>query len=59
MKTYLKLPAIIGVLGVSALVASPTVAPLKPPAEKAQAGQSSDDSGRGTPSDGPHAKDGK
>ena len=48
MKPYLKLPAIIGVIGASALATNLAVVVAKPPAERSPVTQSYDDDGRGT-----------
>jgi len=47
MKPYLKLPAIIGVIGASALATNLAVVVAKPSAERAQVAQPYDDGGRG------------
>ena len=47
MKPYLKLPAIIGVIGASALATNLAVVVAKPPVEKSQIAQSYNDAGRG------------
>ena len=47
MKPYLKLPAIIGVIGASALATNLAVVVAKPSAERSQVTQSYDDGDRG------------
>jgi hypothetical protein len=53
MKTYLKLPAIVGVLGAAVLLAGPNVATPKASADKSAASQSYDqNSERNDPNSG-------